>query len=119
MSFSALLPLLLFILFSVAAQLFLKICGMYALQAENLFSAWALNPYWWAALACYGASFICWIRTLRLMPLSSAYPWTALIYVLTPLASMLFLQEKLSLTYFLGILCILCGIFITTRKKHA
>lgn len=118
MSFPTLLPLLLFILLSVAAQLFLRIGGAYSIQAENFLAAWVLNPYWWIALACYGASFICWIRTLRLMPLSSAYPWTALIYVLTPLASMLVLQEKLSLTYLLGILCILGGIFMITRKKR-
>ena len=111
------MTLLSFILLSVAAQLFLKASGLYSLQAENLFSAWVLNPYWWASLVCYGASFLCWIQTLRLMPLSAAYPWTSLIYALTPLAAMLVFQEKLSLTYFAGIACILCGIFITTKKR--
>lgn len=111
------LPLFLFILCSVAAQLSLKASATYSAQAENFIAAWLLNPCLWFSFVCYASSFIFWLHTLRALPLSSAYPWTALIYVLTPAAAVLIWQEQLSFTYFGGIICILCGILITTRTK--
>ncbi|MCL1825328.1 MAG: SMR family transporter [Betaproteobacteria bacterium] len=107
--------LLFFILSSVVAQLLLKASGLYAAEHQEFIGAWLLNPYLCAAIACYGISFICWIRTLRVLSLSSAYPWTALIYVLTPIVAVLLWQEQLSITYLVGMTCILCGIGITVK----
>jgi len=104
-----------FLLTSIIAQLLLKASGLHAAETGEFIGAWLLNPYLCAAIVCYGASFICWTRTLAVLPLSSAYPWTALIYVLTPMAAVLLWQEQLSPTYLAGMVCILCGIGITAR----
>lgn len=104
-----------FLLISVATQLLLKASGLHAAETGEFTGAWLLNPYLCAAIACYGVSFICWTRTLKVLPLSSAYPWTALIYVLTPIAAVLLWQEQLSATYLAGMACVLCGIGITVK----
>jgi len=104
-----------FLLISVLAQLLLKASGLHAAGTGEFVNAWLLNPYLCAAIVCYGISFICWMRTLAVMPLSSAYPWTALIYVLTPIAAVLLWREELSAPYFVGMICILCGIGIIAK----
>jgi drug/metabolite transporter (DMT)-like permease len=104
-----------FLLSSVAAQLLLKASGLHVSETQEFISAWLLNPYLYAAIVCYGISFICWARTLTVLPLSSAYPWTALIYVLIPIAAVLLWQERLSAAYLIGMACILCGIGITVK----
>ena len=107
----------LFLIASVAAQILLKASGLHAAETVKFIGAWLLNPYLYAAIVCYGTSFICWTRTLTVLPLSSAYPWTALIYVLTPMAAVLLWQEQLSATYLVGMVCILCGIGITAKAR--
>jgi undecaprenyl phosphate-alpha-L-ara4N flippase subunit ArnE len=104
-----------FLFASVAAQLSLKMSGLHAVKTSGIVEAWLLNPYLFVTFVCYGISFVCWARTLKTMPLSSAYPWTALIYVLTPVAAVLLWQEPLSATYLAGMVCILCGIGIIVR----
>ena len=104
-----------FLLASVAAQLLLKASGLHAAETGGFTGAWLLNPYLYTAIVCYGISFICWTRTLTILPLSLAYPWTALIYILTPIAAVLLWQEQLSATYLVGMVCILCGIGITVK----
>jgi multidrug transporter EmrE-like cation transporter len=104
-----------FLFTSVAAQLSLKASGLHAVKTSGIVDAWLLNPYLLATLACYGISFACWARTLKTMPLSAAYPWTAIIYVLTPAAAVLLWREQLSATYLAGMVCILCGIGIIVK----
>jgi len=104
-----------FILTSIVAQLLLKASGLYAAETGEFVNAWLLNPYLGTALVCYGVSFVSWAYTLKVLPLSSAYPWTALIYVLTPVAAVLLWQEQLSATYLVGMVCILYGISITVK----
>jgi drug/metabolite transporter (DMT)-like permease len=106
-----------FILVSVAAQLLNKASGLHVAEARAWIDAWLLNPYLCAAIACYGIGLFCWMRVLAVMPLSSAYPWTALIYVLTPVAAVLLWQEQLSATYLVGMACILCGISLATKAR--
>jgi multidrug transporter EmrE-like cation transporter len=101
-----------FIFVSVSAQLLLKASRLHAVETRGIVDAWLLNPYLLVAFLCYGISFICWARTLKAMPLSAAYPWTALIYVLTPMAAVRLWQEPLSTAYLAGMACILCGIGI-------
>ena len=57
---------------------------------------------------------LCWLMTLRNMPLAVAYPWTALIYVLTPLVSAVLFGDVLSAKYMLGMTSIIAGVVLTS-----
>lgn len=96
------------------AQLFFKMAGLKSLEVVDFMGAWILNPWLWTAFVASGLGMIFWLFALRHLSLSIAYPWTALIYVLTPLFSTLFFHDLLSIQYGIGMTFIVFGIFITT-----
>lgn len=106
-----------FIVCSILVQLFLKLAGNFAVSNMGLISSWLLNPYLWATPICLGVALIFWRYTLMKRSLSSAYPWTALVYVATPFLAHLLWEEVLSSLYWAGIFLIILGIIITTRSS--
>jgi len=112
------LPIALAILtaFSMAGgQLLFKI-GAPALQGNDI-SSWAIsfmkNPFLLTACFLYAVTILIWMYVLRTLPLSLAYPLTALSYVIVPVFSYLFLHERISWQTGLGCLVILVGVAIT------
>ena len=75
-----------------------------------------LAPLSWIALAlsAYGLSTIAWIYALRYTPLSVAYMFNALAFIIIPIASSAIFDESLSRSFFLGASLIAAGIVITT-----
>lgn len=99
--------------FTTAAQVFFKLAGLNTIEQTGFTDAWILNLWLWAAFAAYTVSVAFWLFALRYLPLSLAYPWTAMVYVLVPLISWILFNDVLSLRYLLGMTCIVGGIFIT------
>jgi len=104
---------------SIVSQLLLKTAGLYAATQTSLLHKYILNPWLCASLGCFALAFLCWMYTLRRMPLSSAFPWTALIYALTPLVCVLVWGEHVSRLYVPGIVCIVSGVVLTSRSSRA
>lgn len=71
-----------------------------------------LNPWLVGALTLYGVATFLWVWILKTTPLLFAYPFSALGFVLVPLASMYLFGESISLTYVLGACLIVTGIVI-------
>ena len=110
------------ILCMATSQVFLKLAGTHATAGHSgAAHAFLANPWFWFSLMATGAGFVCWLMTLRTMPLAAAYPWTALIYVITPLASSVLFGDVLSGRYLLGMSSIIAGVLLTTGgvKHHA
>lgn len=74
------------------------------------------NPWIWAAGVLYGVAVILWVVILQKLPLSTAYPFVALSFVVVPLAAALFFQESYSIRTLLGSLLILSGIWVATIR---
>jgi len=68
------------------------------------------TPWFWAALAVYGGATLLWIVLLQRVPLSRAYPFAALGFVLVPLASSWLFGERISLPYVIGTALVVVGI---------
>jgi multidrug transporter EmrE-like cation transporter len=83
-------------------------------SAQSLFGM-LLIPQFWLALLLYGLATLLWIRILQEVPLSRAYPFAALGFVLVPAASVLFFGETISKTYILGAVFIISGILVVAR----
>ncbi|ADP19601.1 small multidrug resistance family protein [Achromobacter xylosoxidans A8] len=66
-------------------------------------------------VACLFGMFS-WLAALRRLPVSQAYPWTAAVYVLTPIVSFFCFGDSLTWPYCVGIVLICVGILITTRN---
>jgi multidrug transporter EmrE-like cation transporter len=73
------------------------------------------TPWLWVALTLYGAATVLWIGLLQRVPLSLAYPFSALGFVIVPIGAWLFFHEPLTLRYGLGTALILCGLFVLSR----
>jgi drug/metabolite transporter (DMT)-like permease len=115
------LPLLLAILtaFSMAGGQLLFKLGAPAWQGDSL-SSWILsflkNPFLVTAIFLYAITILIWIYVLRTLPLSLAYPLTALSYVIVPIFSYLFLHEKISWQTAAGCALIIVGVVVTHLK---
>ncbi|RJG04657.1 hypothetical protein D3870_00250 [Noviherbaspirillum cavernae] len=96
------------------AQILFKSAANHSLHLTGQIGKWMLNPWVWMALLANAFSLVFWMLALKRLPLSVAYPWTALVYLLTPIASALVFRDSLSVGYVGGMLCILAGIFFTT-----
>jgi drug/metabolite transporter (DMT)-like permease len=81
--------------------------------AERLL-ALAGNVYFVAALALYAGYAVLWVWILSFTPLSRAYPFVALAFALTPLLGGMLFGETISVRLIVGILFILCGLFLVT-----
>lgn len=87
----------------------------------NSLSQWAIsfltNPILLGAVFLYAVTILIWIYVLKTLPLSIAYPLTALSYVLVPLLSMAFLHERISFSTVIGSGLIICGVAIMHLQR--
>jgi undecaprenyl phosphate-alpha-L-ara4N flippase subunit ArnE len=77
--------------------------------------ALARVPTMWWAIFLYAASTLLWVRILTTMPLSRAYPFVALAFVLVPAAGYAFFKEPVSHGQMLGIALIIAGVVVAAR----
>ena len=107
--------ILLSIVFSAAAQLFLK-KGADAAVTEIWNGVAGLRSGWvWLGILGMVSSLFCWLYSLRYIPLNVAYNLAGLIQVLVPIGSWFFLGEKIGYSRGLGILLVCAGVYIVAR----
>jgi len=76
------------------------------------------EPALLAALGLYGALAFVWLMIVRELPLTVAYPFVALSFVVTPIFAWLLLKEDLNAGYLIGIAFICAGVLITQRSLN-
>lgn len=118
---SSVLLLLLFALLLSTGQVLFKVAAvtMPAIEGVGGVLAIARNPYAWIAVVLYGSATVLWIVLLQSVPLSVAYPFVALGFVVVPLAARVFFGEPLSLPYMAGVVLILGGIWLTQTAARS
>jgi multidrug transporter EmrE-like cation transporter len=123
MRWSDLVWLLAGVALNAAAQLGLKsatqVTGRIEADAASLLSSAqqiALVPAFWLALLAYGASVIVWIVGLSRVPVSQAYPFLSLGYVVTALAAWAWLGEAVTWQRLFGIGVIIAGVWLVARS---
>lgn len=70
------------------------------------------SPYFWGAGFLYFGATVLWIFILQQVPLSRAYPFAALGFVLVPFCSYFIFGESISLRLMAGTVFILIGIYL-------
>jgi len=112
--------LLMLILTSVAmsaiAQLLLKMGVGTARASGGLTLATLFSPYVIGGLALYGLGAMVWLSVLARLPLSAAYPFVGLGFILTMALGALLLGESLSLMRVGGTLLIALGCVFVSRS---
>jgi len=87
--------------------------------AEAILTKLATDPLFLLALALYGSATILWVLALREVPLSLAYPFTALAFVLVPLGAAVIFKEPVGARYFVGLVFVVGGICIVGSGVNA
>lgn len=107
---------------AVCAQLMLK-HGMQAAATRahhtdgSLVFAAATSPWVLGGLAVFAVSAVAWLGVLSRVPLSVAYPFSALGYVAILTASIVILHERASLLTWAGSLLVVSGLLIVVLSR--
>lgn len=98
-----------------SGQIFFKLAAQTSPSLTKLNSIVGLlsNPNFWVAGILYGFATVLWIYLLQRVPLTRAYPFVAIGFILVPLAGHLLFQETITGIYVLGVLLIIFGIYLT------
>jgi drug/metabolite transporter (DMT)-like permease len=72
--------------------------------------------YFYLAVAVYAVLTIVWVWILTRVPLSRAYPFIVVAFLLTPLFGILFFGESLNAWYVVSLGLILCGLGVLVLK---
>jgi undecaprenyl phosphate-alpha-L-ara4N flippase subunit ArnE len=91
-----------------------------AARANVAHSLWAPDVLRVLVGACilYGAATLVWVSVLRYVPLSVAYVFMALSFIIVPLLSYAFFKETLSARYFVGLVLIVAGIIVSLTAEN-
>jgi drug/metabolite transporter (DMT)-like permease len=122
MAWSSLLVIFISVVLNASAMLCLK-AGARHLGVISFTSGWmdsvvkmAFQPYILAGIACYGISLVVWVAVISKEAVSSAYPITALVYVINALAAGYLFGETLRSSQWMGMACILLGVLLMARS---
>ena len=88
-------------------------------SAPHFLGSLLASPYFWAALAIYGATTVLWVFVLSRVPLSSAMPFVALAFVIIPIIGVVVLGEKLNFLYLFGVALIVAGVYTTVTALRS
>ena len=72
-------------------------------------------PWLYLALSVYAVATIFWLYILQRIPLPLAYPFSALAMVIVPVAATFIFGDKLSWSYWIGVILIFSGIVVIAR----
>jgi drug/metabolite transporter (DMT)-like permease len=90
-----------------ASQITSGVGGSWLIEVARL-------PTMWVAVALYAGATLLWVRILMTVPLSRAYPFVALAFVLVPAAGHLFFHEAITIRYVLGTALIVIGVAVAS-----
>jgi drug/metabolite transporter (DMT)-like permease len=77
----------------------------------------ATSPWILLGLAVFGISAVAWLAALSRVPLSVAYPFNALGYLVILTASVLILHERANVLTWLGSLLVVSGLLIVVLSR--
>ena len=111
-----LLTLLCVVLIATGQMLFKVAAAQWRIEGLSWTTARGfLSPPMVAALFLYGLTTILWVFILRSVPLSSAFPFYALVFILVPVAAHYLLGEPWSWNTLAGGAIIMVGVIVAVR----
>jgi drug/metabolite transporter (DMT)-like permease len=114
-----LIGLVSFAMSMATGQILFKLGATKAIPAEGL-QNWInliFQPVVIFALCLYAASTFLWLWLLQKIPLTTAYPFAALAFLLVPFGGWLFFKEPLNGKYMIGVAFILGGVILTSTSR--
>lgn len=101
-----------------SGQVLMKVASLSWNETGGLFNIRTLS--WLAtAFAVYGISSLVWIYVLRHIPLSQAYPFISITFLLVPIASALFFSERFDWINVASAMLIMAGISLNSFVRQS
>ena len=111
------------VLFTVYGQIVIKwqVRAIGTIPTEGIerikfFALFLLNPWVVSGYVSAFVASLCWMVAVRDLPLSVAYPFTALSFVLILIASAVIFHESISVAKIAGVGLIIAGIIVGSRS---
>ncbi len=105
-------------LMTVGQLLFRKTAvGAPPLSTWDGLTSLAVNPFFILALATYGIATLLWVSVLQQVPLSRAYAFSALSFIIVPIASVLLLGEQATPRLGVGIGFVIIGLVLIGARS--
>ncbi len=111
------------VMLNAIAQLALKAAtnrlGVVSLSLDTLVPTTlrvAGQPYIWLGLGCYAVSVAVWIAALSRVPVSLAYPFLSLGYVVNAFAAWYLFGESLNAQRLIAVGVIIAGVWLLARS---
>lgn len=96
-----------------AGQILFKMAARDMARTDSFANQVLLNHNLWLALVVYAGATVFWVLLLRHLPLTIAYPFVALAFLVVPLLSHWLLGEPLRWQNLVGALVIVAGVWIS------
>ncbi|MFD2204225.1 EamA family transporter [Kiloniella antarctica] len=109
------LILILFTLIMSIGQLLFKKASLEINWNEGVLGF--LNPWLIVAVILYGFATLIWVWILRTVPLNFAYPFTAIAFVIVPVAASILFKENLGWQNVVGTILVMAGIAVISLKE--
>jgi multidrug transporter EmrE-like cation transporter len=117
MSWRQLVELISFPLVLATGQILFKRAALQIGSTQG--TGWILDiarlPTMWLAVVLYAAATLLWVRILTTVPLSRAYVFVALCFVIVPAAGYYLFDESISVRFAIGTLLIVAGVIVAAR----
>jgi drug/metabolite transporter (DMT)-like permease len=99
-----------------AGQVLFKIAAGRANAANSMLALDVLGILL-VAVTLYGGATLIWVYVLRQVPLSAAYVFMSLSFIIVPLLGWLLFKESLTARYFMGMALIVAGILLSLSAR--
>lgn len=105
--------------FSLGAIMFLPFFIAYGVDGVNakLFSLEIIGPILALAILCSCVAFTFWVSAIRVLGITRANVFTALIPAVSAVAAVMIGHEQITVISGIGILIVICGVILAQRKK--
>ncbi|WP_421783293.1 EamA family transporter [Kiloniella litopenaei] len=107
--------LIIFTLIMSSGQMLFKKASLDINWDEGVYGL--INPWLITAVVLYAAATLLWVWILRSVPLSFAYSFSALAFVIVPIAASFLFKESLGWQNIVGTIFIVLGISIISLKE--
>lgn len=100
------------------AQVSYKLAALNINNFDNPISGILLNVWFYISASISAIALGAWLVVIKYVPLSIAYPYQSLVYILTPVLSWVVFDERVGLSYVLGLVIILLGLMIVLKSVY-
>ncbi len=123
LSFQIITLAALYLVFALSGQLLYKKSAAKIITdygVSGFLHSFFFNSQLWVATALYIGAMVLWVLLLKTVPLNRVFPvMSALMLISLPLLTYYFLDEPLSLRYWLGVILIFTGITLIATDMPA